>query len=86
MNARTPTISGTRQVDRILTANPGSWTSGTDFACQWYASGRAISQATGKSVTLTRSQRGGTIRVKVTGRLSGYATVPKASTASARVR
>jgi hypothetical protein len=86
MHASTPTISGTPTVGKTLTANPGgTWTSGTTFTHQWYASGRTISGATGNVFTLTGSQKGKTMTVKVTGRQSGYATIAKTSAATARI-
>ncbi|GAA5038471.1 hypothetical protein GCM10025738_27710 [Microbacterium fluvii] len=82
----TPKISGTAKVGKKLTAKPGTWTSGTKFTYQWYASGKAISKATKSTFTLTKSQKGKTITVKVTGKKSGYATVAKTSTATAKVK
>lgn len=86
MTAGTPSISGTAAVGKKLTAKSGTWTSGTTFSYQWYASGKAISKATKSTLTLSSSLRGKTITVKVTGKKSGYATVAKSSKATARVR
>jgi hypothetical protein len=86
MTAGTPSISGTVAVGKKLTAKPGTWTSGTTFSYQWYASGKAISKATKSTLTLSSSLRGKTIVVKVTGKKSGYATVAKTSKGTARVR
>ncbi|GAA5038476.1 hypothetical protein GCM10025738_27720 [Microbacterium fluvii] len=82
----TPKISGTAKVGKKLTAKPGTWTSGTKFTYQWYAGGKAISKATKSTFTLTRSQKGKTITVKVTGKKSGYATVAKTSRATGKVK
>ena len=66
-----PTISGTAQVGQILTAD----TSGiadedgltkATFAHQWMAGTTDIAEATGSGHTLTSSQQGQSIRVKVT--------------------
>jgi Tol biopolymer transport system component len=86
LTAPTPTISGTVRVAYTLTANPGTWTSGTTLHYQWYASGTAISGATAKTFKLTSTQKGKTIVVKVTGSQPGYTTVTKASAATAAVQ
>ncbi|MFE9662679.1 hypothetical protein [Streptomyces sp. NPDC005955] len=49
---RSPTISGTAEVGRKLTARPGTWTpAATSFGYRWYANGRAISGATKSTLT-----------------------------------
>jgi hypothetical protein len=83
--AATPKITGSAKVGSKLTAKPGTWTSGTTFSYQWYANGKAISKATKSSFTVTRSQAGKALTVKVTGKKSGYATVSKTSKATAKV-
>ncbi|WP_374313244.1 carboxypeptidase regulatory-like domain-containing protein [Microbacterium sp.] len=81
----TPTISGTLAYGYTLTAAPGTWTSGTSFTYQWYASGVAISGASGTTLKLGTSQKGKAITVKVIGKKTGYSTVTKISAATARV-
>ncbi|MDT0183064.1 carboxypeptidase regulatory-like domain-containing protein [Microbacterium sp. ARD31] len=85
LRAGTPTIGGTTQVTKTVTASRGTWTTGTSFSYQWYVNGSAISGATGSTLKLTTSHVGKRITVKVTGRLSGYATISKTSAASATV-
>lgn len=85
LTTATPTISGTVKVGKKLTAKPGPWTAGTTFSYQWYANGKAISKATKSTLTLTKTQRGTKITVKVTGKKSGYATVAKTSKATTTV-
>lgn len=81
-----PTISGTPKVTYTLTARRGtSWSSGTSFTYQWYADGRAISGATYSTLKLSAGRVGQTIKVKVTGRKSGYPTVSRTSAATAAV-
>ncbi|ANJ26440.1 beta strand repeat-containing protein [Agromyces aureus] len=80
-----PTISGTTTVGSTLTAKTGTWTTGTAFSYQWSASGAAISGATASTFALTSAQVGKQITVTVTGTLSGYTTVSKASVATAKV-
>ncbi|MGN8551513.1 UNVERIFIED_CONTAM: carboxypeptidase regulatory-like domain-containing protein [Microbacterium sp. SLM126] len=82
MRAATPSISGTPQVTKTLTAWVGIWTTGADIRYQWYAGGRAISGATSKTLKLSTTHAGKTITVKVTGRLAGYSTIAKVSRAT----
>lgn len=85
MAAATPAISGTAATGSILTARPGTWTTGTTFSYQWYANGKAISGGTQETLLVAGSQAGRKITVKVTGTLSGHATVAKTSKATAKV-
>lgn len=85
MRAGVAAVSGTAQVTKRLTVSPGTWTTGTSLSYQWYADGTAISGATASTLTLTSAQAGKTVVVKVTGRLTGYATVTKSSSATATV-
>lgn len=86
MLAGTPAISGTPAVGRRLTAKPGTWTTGATLRYQWYANGSRITGATKSTWTITKSQRGKVITVKVTGARSGYTTVTRTSKGSAKVR
>ena len=66
-----PTISGTPQVGEILTADVSSITdadglTNVSYRYQWVAGGTAIDGATGSSYTLTSSEQGKTIQVRVT--------------------
>lgn len=83
--APTPKISGSPKVTYRLTAKRGTWSSGTTFTYQWYAGGTAIKGATGSTFKVGTAQLGRTIKVKVTGRKSGYPTVSRTSTATAAV-
>lgn len=81
-----PSISGSREVGRTLKANPGSWAKGTKFGYQWYLGNTKISGATGASYKLTKSSAGHTIRVKVTGKKTGYTTVSRYSSKTGLIR
>lgn len=81
-----PTVSGRAIATVTVSAKTGSWTPGTSFTYQWYADGRALSGATGRTLTLTRAHIGKRVSVKVTGRLAGYAGVSRVSAASSAVR
>ena len=68
--AGAPTISGTPQVEQTLTADTSSITdedglTNVSYAYQWLAGGSAISGATGSTHTLTASEQGQTIQVRV---------------------
>ncbi|WP_052226559.1 hypothetical protein [Microbacterium mangrovi] len=83
-----PTISGVRMAGATLTANHGTWTTGTAFSYAWYANGAYISGTSGPTHTTyrpTTAQVGQTISVKVTGTLSGYPTISRVSAATTKV-
>ena len=82
----TPAISGTAKVGAKLTVQPGTWTpAGVTFSYQWYRSGKAISKAKSVMYTLTGSDRGKRVTVKVTGTKSAYTTASKTSAATTAV-
>lgn len=85
LTAPTPKITGTTQVTKKLTATVGTWTSGATLKYQWYKNGVAITNATGKTLTLSSSLVGKRITIKVTGSKSGYVTTTKTSAATAAV-
>ena len=68
--AGAPTISGTPQVEQTLTADTSAITDedgleNVSYSYQWLAGGSDISGATRSSYTLTTSEQGKTIQVKV---------------------
>ncbi len=85
LRSAVPTISGTAKAGDKLTAKTGTWTKGTTFAYQWYANRKAIKNATKSTLKLSAAQRGTTIRVKVTGELTGYQNAQKTSRATTRI-
>jgi putative cell wall-binding protein len=80
-----PRISGSVAVSSRLTAQPGTWTTGTAFRYQWLANGAAISGATGSTLTVTTGMVGKRLSVRVTGSKSGYTTRTTTSAATAAV-
>ncbi|WP_432244929.1 hypothetical protein ACRB8A_14430 [Arthrobacter sp. G.S.26] len=81
-----PSISGTPQVGRALTAVPGTWSPTPDaMSYQWFRSGTAITGAVGKTYTPVGADYGKTITVKVTGNKAGYPAVSRTSAATAVV-
>ncbi len=75
----TPVVEGTPRVGATLTAQPGSWTTGTTFAYQWFAGGTAVQGATASTFVPTKDQLGRTITVRVTGSRSGHRSATRES-------
>ena len=75
----TPTITGTAKSGHTLTAIRGTWSPTATYSYQWYRSGVKITGATHKTYKLTSSDKGKQIKVKVTGKRTGYLTVTKTS-------
>ncbi|MBK7820131.1 MAG: hypothetical protein IPJ61_03405 [Tessaracoccus sp.] len=85
--AKTPKISGTAQVGKKLTAKPGAWKpTGLKFTYQWYRGSSKIKGATKSTYTLKSADKGKKIKVKVTGKKSGYTTASKTSKATSTVK
>lgn len=81
-----PTISGTANVLRKLTAKPGTWApSGVALSYQWRRDGKSIKGATAAGYRLTAADRGAKISVKITGKKAGYGTVSTTSVSTAKV-
>ena len=69
--AGAPTISGAPQVEQTLTADTSSITdedglTNVSYSYQWIAGGSDIAGATGSTYTLTASEQGQTVQVRVT--------------------
>jgi len=79
------TITGTARARFTLAAHHGTWTTGTYFKYQWYASGVAIPGATKSTYWVQTAYVGKVITVKITGSKSGYTTVTLTSPGTARV-
>jgi 5-hydroxyisourate hydrolase-like protein (transthyretin family) len=80
-----PKITGTATVGKAVAAKTGSWTSGTKFTYQWYANKKAIKGATKSKLKLAKADKGKTITLKVTGKLTGYGSAAKTSKATNKV-
>ncbi|MEW1628926.1 hypothetical protein AB0387_16170 [Streptomyces sp. NPDC089173] len=81
-----PVISGKAKVGAKLTAGAGKWSlKPTSYSYQWYANGKAISKATGVTLTLKAAQRGKKITVKVTAHRTGHTSGASTSTATKAV-
>ncbi|NQX12282.1 hypothetical protein HQQ80_11645 [Microbacteriaceae bacterium VKM Ac-2855] len=82
----TPTITGTTKVASTLTANPGTWDTGTTLTYQWKKNGGVyINGATSKTYVLKGSDAGATITVSVTSTKPGYSPATKTSATTAAV-
>jgi surface antigen len=68
-----PSISGTAQVDQVLTANPGTWTPAGRLHLQWLADGAPIAGATGTTYAVTPADLRKVISLQVTVTQVGYA-------------
>ena len=87
LTTKTPKISGTAKVGKKLTAKPGSWKpSGVKFTYQWYRGSSKIKGATKSTYTLKSADKSKKIKVKVTGKKSGYTTASKTSKATSTVK
>jgi len=85
-SSSTPLISGKAKVGYTLTAKPGSWQPApVGLAFQWLRNGAAISGATNATYSLTATDLGTIISVKVTGSKAGYAALAKTSLATGKV-
>lgn len=78
----TPKVTGTARVGSKLTAKPGTWAPApVTLTYRWYRGSSPISGATKTTYTLTKSDAGKKISVRVTGKRTGYVSVTKASAA-----
>jgi len=83
VNVTAPTITGTPQVGKKLTATPGEWdTEGLTYSYQWQADGVDIAKATTKNYTVKKADQGKTLTVVVTAAKEG---VPPGTATSAGV-
>lgn len=81
-----PKISGTVAVGKKLTAVPGVWSpTPVTLKYQWLRNGVAISTATASTFTLTATDQGKKITLKVTGSKTGYTTAAKTSASTVLV-
>ncbi|MGV8910184.1 MAG: peptidoglycan-binding protein [Propionicimonas sp.] len=79
-----PKITGTARVGKTLKLTAGNWGPGpVTLTYRWYRAGKAISGATKSSYKVTKSDKGHTVTVTVTGKKSGF---PSASAKSSAVK
>ena len=67
-----PSISGTAEVNAVLTADPGTWdVDNTTFGYQWSADGQAIAGASSAKLVVTPGLSGKAVAVTVTASVAG---------------
>ena len=74
-----PTIGGTAQVGKTLTATAGAWDGGTELSYQWLRDGVAIPGATSATYAALPADSGHTLVVVVSGSKFGYTSVVTSS-------
>jgi hypothetical protein len=84
--APAPTISGTPQVDKTLTAVPGAWgPAPVNLAYQWAVGGVVLAGAAGTTFQPRPVDAGKTVAVAMTGTKAGYVPATKTSSPSTPV-
>ncbi|MFT3944874.1 MAG: hypothetical protein QM705_13780 [Ancrocorticia sp.] len=86
LGSAVPTIGGSALAGQVLTAKPGTWTSGTAFTYQWNVDGVPVAGATESSFALTTAHLGKSVSVTVTGTKDGFASVSEVSLATSKVK
>jgi surface antigen len=81
-NTAPPTITGTPQVGRPLTASPGTWSPNADYAYRWLVDGTPVTGATGSSYTPTADDLRKPVTVQVTASQPGYTSATLSSAAT----
>jgi hypothetical protein len=69
--SQSPSVSGTKAVGQVLTANPGIWPTGASYAYRWLRNGAVISGATGTTYRLQPADAVKQISVEVTASITG---------------
>lgn len=85
VDSSAPVISGPPQIGSVLSADPGGWTPGTEFAFQWFVGGEPIDGATSSTYVPTADQLKKRITVEVTGSLDGHSSVTETSEPTAPI-
>ncbi len=81
-----PTVVGTPEVGKVLTAKPGTWTPApVTLAYQWYRGSLRVAGATDPNYPVTAADAGSTLSVQVTSAKLGYWPVTRSSAATAAV-
>ncbi|ROS21750.1 Ig-like domain repeat protein [Cellulomonas sp. PhB150] len=81
-----PRVSGTAAVGKKLTASAGSWSlSGVSASYQWLRGGKPIAGATKSSYTVTTSDVGARLSVRVTAKVAGRASSSATSSSTGTV-
>jgi serine protease len=81
LTTATPVIIGNAKFGNALKATTGPWTPGTTLKYQWLRNGSPIYRATGTNYALTATDVGKSIKLRISGAKSGYATAVRESAA-----
>ncbi|WP_454729513.1 hypothetical protein [Cellulosimicrobium protaetiae] len=77
---KAPVISGTVRIGSTLRASAGAWSvAGVTPSYQWYRAGKVIPRATSSSYTVTTSDAGSRLSVRVTVKKAGYTSASAVS-------
>jgi hypothetical protein len=83
----TPKVTGVAKVGRTLKAVVGSWSpTGVKLSYQWFRDGKRIAGATKATYKLSLADKGKKLKVKVTGKLSGYKSTTMTSKPTAAIQ
>lgn len=85
-SAPTPTISGTVQVGRTVSATAGTWKPRARLSYQWFANGSKLAGATSRTLVVPPGAAGRKLQVKVTGAAAGYVSTTRTSASTAATR
>lgn len=86
LTTKAPTIGGAAVIGGKLTARTSGWSEGVRFSYQWFRNGKKIKKATSQTYSPTTTDKGKRLTVKVTGKLTGYATKTRTSKKTAKVK
>ncbi|WP_169304020.1 S8 family serine peptidase [Arthrobacter sp. CAU 1506] len=82
LTSGSPLITGKATVGNALSAKPGTWSPGPiRLSYQWLRNGSPIYRATGTRYSLTSTDVGKSIKVRISGEKSGYKTAVRESAA-----
>ncbi len=87
VNTTAPRVTGTAQVGKRLTAEPGTWTPGTPtLGYQWLLNGAPVAGQTSSTFTVPAAALGKLVAVQVTASGPGQTPVPVTSAPTAKVK
>jgi hypothetical protein len=81
-----PSVQGAAKVGRTLKVRPVKWETGVKLSYRWYAGSKAIAGATKAALKVKKSLAGKKLHVVVTATKSGYTTVTRFSSSTAKVK
>lgn len=85
VSGETPTVTGTPEVSRTLTASTAEWQEGANLEYQWLADGKAISGATGTTYKVTKAEVGKKVTFRAAGSLEKHRTRTMVSAPTSKI-